>query len=1439
MSDQEQERRRRAEVEQEQQQQAVQLAPSNSLRLLDYDLAAHAPSIPVLERICNSAASSSKSGSLAAPDPALRYRLHKALLRAADSGDNDVLTWLFNPANPAWPHLFADHQPRPPPASLKPDLSSCRTEPHPSAASTLPSLSRHATEQDDSQDETSSSTVVSKVHHQSQTGTGPLVLAASSGHLEAVRTLVLQAGCDINERDEAGWTALMWAVSASNLPLVSFLLSNGADVEITSFRGASVEDLLVTGAGTSSSALNDAAGGDTDFVGAGALQAGLLAVASDRELIADMIHEQIRIARKQRAKAAGAAKHHLPLGGSPSNLSNTSYSVSRSSSPTKQMAATPLRSPYNFSPEGSPSQALSPPTAKETFAAEPRTPPHPSHARTHSAPFSAYNIGIGISPVPSNTSTPGSLSKRKLLGRTEREQLAEAELRVRELVEGRKRALLETAMLLEIDYHTLLGAGVSLERSAEKVAGGSITRAAMLSPLPARTRGRKARPSTDGLPSGCGALEVGSDPMSAVFSFDSIPPDQMLVFSFAELDILLDVFISNAKPYRAPWAQRAIPANGLYLCARWAAVSGDGDLMDELVLNSINRIQEAIHANHGRMNHLVFWLFNATLLLHYFQRDSTLADLDVVVNDYQPLLRDLVDEIFVFVIRDSERRIDRILDAAMLEHQSVPGLGDDIRFEGEWAGLNNTLRSLAGSVKSSMAAANEGASATGAAAAGNAHPDTFASAAKNRRPLSQIFSRWESPGGGGGGSPNTSTTLPSHLKDASPGAGHQVSASASQGKLGSSPLRNSTDTARKDAIAANVASSRAARTLTPQEAMVNPSPRTVTMLLSATLHILQVYEINPSVIIQALSQIFYWVGCELFNRMLGLGSTAGASLSSRNKRYLCRSRAMHIRLNISALEDWARSNALPLSIVNAHITPLRELVSWLQCQSSLRQFDSLIMTMQSLRALNPSQMRKAVKEYRYEVGETRMSEECLQYLEQLQKDWERRSQELEDAAEMAEQRRLARAQIEQQVEKERRGSPLRTGENGRDGQRAGARGPSPLLHADQASKTSKHHRSGTATQNGNTPDSRSPSPSELGLEGEPEISGSKSIESAMTAMINEDDLSPAEKIAYRAQQAIDSLFEPGRSMNDYIPPWTAAGAPPGPNGEVVAPCGPAGPAEMVVGESLHSREMLPFALPSRPEALIVTPGDAFGFGRGHFTGTGSPAFKNLRAAAGSFAPPGQEASLANAQPSEVGTERKEGDLDGAESASVTSGTSSSALTNASTTSSRSSLYPTGKGFAAGGAWEPVPILPDGFLEKVDQYLQSVARSKAPASSSHHPGSARSDSIALPSRVDIETDSGRTPTDSESKGAPWPAQPVRTVAEPGQQSTEQQGTRDPSLQSGPGLGSFPDRLQMPGADGRKPQRMVESHAAGQNSSADSLITPVARAPVAGKATSVLK
>jgi len=95
-----------------------------------------------------------------------------------------------------------------------------------------------------------------------------------------------------------------------------------------------------------------------------------------------------------------------------------------------------------------------------------------------------------------------------------------------------------------------------------------------------------------------------------------------------------------------------------------------------------------------------------------------------------------------------------------------------------------------------------------------------------------------------------------------------------------------------------------------------------------------------------------------------------------------------------------------MAMVNAHFRPVNELLQWLQCLSSESSIDGLLATMQNLSTLNPLQMRRAMREYRYEVDETKISEECSQYLAQLQKDWERRRllQGLDNAAREAERR---------------------------------------------------------------------------------------------------------------------------------------------------------------------------------------------------------------------------------------------------------------------------------------------------------------------------------------------------------------------------------------------------------------------------------------------------
>ncbi|KAH8921867.1 hypothetical protein BT69DRAFT_1243769 [Atractiella rhizophila] len=375
------------------------------------------------------------------------------------------------------------------------------------------------------------------------------------------------------------------------------------------------------------------------------------------------------------------------------------------------------------------------------------------------------------------------------------------------------------------------------------------------------------------------------------FVWDRCLPDQMLVFSLDDLDPIFDLIISDMKPLRSR-TQRPVPANVILLSARFAHYYGSTEMLDELLLGAIERIEGAVHAHADDMSNSAFWLSNCLLLLYYLRKEPNLL---LSTSEYQIHLSDLINEIFVFVVRDAERRIDKLLDEAMLEYEALPGF-EDVRFEGEW----NMLKKLT---------------------------------ARAKRDSKNTPSAFNAPG-----SPKRSSKDPRSRQNSSmPGNGL------------SDPMQE-TD---------------------------RYSPRTITSLLSSTLFILQCYEIHPSVVVQAFSQVFYWLACEIFNRIL------------MKKKFLCRSKAIQIRLNASVLEDWARVNRMPTKLVTVHFTPLNQLLQWLQCLSGETSIDGLIGTIHNLRSLNPFQLRKAVRDYRYEVDETRMPEECNQYLLQVQKQWER------------------------------------------------------------------------------------------------------------------------------------------------------------------------------------------------------------------------------------------------------------------------------------------------------------------------------------------------------------------------------------------------------------------------------------------------------------------
>jgi len=360
------------------------------------------------------------------------------------------------------------------------------------------------------------------------------------------------------------------------------------------------------------------------------------------------------------------------------------------------------------------------------------------------------------------------------------------------------------------------------------------------------------------------------------FIWERCVGDQMFVFQDDKMDLILDTIITNMTPQRSP-SQKPVPANLIFLMARYAHYHMTGSLLEDLLTRAMDLINDVVERHQWDMTMLAFWISNATLLLHYLKKDAGLFQ---ATSRYQLELAELVNETFILIIRDAERRMNKVLDTAMLDHETIPGLSD-VEFQGEWKVF-----------KSKPKVVEEDPS-------------------KRFRPPS--------------------------------------------------PKRRA-----------------------------QTSPRNITSLLSSTLFVLDLYDVHSVITAQILAQLLYWMGAELFNRIM------------TTRKYLSRTKAMQIRMNASAIEDWARANnrtpehyehgatmasgETTVDAARRHLAPLVQLLQWLQCFSSTGEdHEALLDTLMQLQRLSPMQLIHAVKNYRYEVGEKSLPKAHMKFLQQLQK----------------------------------------------------------------------------------------------------------------------------------------------------------------------------------------------------------------------------------------------------------------------------------------------------------------------------------------------------------------------------------------------------------------------------------------------------------------------
>ncbi|KAH6891214.1 hypothetical protein B0T10DRAFT_528498 [Thelonectria olida] len=354
--------------------------------------------------------------------------------------------------------------------------------------------------------------------------------------------------------------------------------------------------------------------------------------------------------------------------------------------------------------------------------------------------------------------------------------------------------------------------------------------------------------------------------------------DQMFVFQEHELDRILDIIITKMTPQRSP-SQKPVPANMIFLSARYAHYHSSPELLERLLVSAMDLINDVVEDSQWDMTILAFWISNATLLLHYLKKDAGLVE---ATSEFQAQLAELINEIFILIVRDAERRLDKVLDVAMLDHETIPGF-EDITFQNEWK-----LFKRKATVK--------------------------------EEPLEKRF-----------------------------------------------------------------------RPPSPKQ-RAKPAPRNITSLLSSTLFVLDLYDIHSVITTQIISQLLYWIGAELFNRVMS------------NRKYLARTKAMQIRMNISILEDWARTNnrqaehfeggetrssgETTMEASRRHLAPVIQLLQWLQCFSSLDADDleALVATLQQLKRVSPQQLIHSANHYRPEVGEKGLPKSALKYLIAVQKE---------------------------------------------------------------------------------------------------------------------------------------------------------------------------------------------------------------------------------------------------------------------------------------------------------------------------------------------------------------------------------------------------------------------------------------------------------------------
>ncbi|KAK5807981.1 hypothetical protein F5H01DRAFT_282580 [Linnemannia elongata] len=164
------------------------------------------------------------------------------------------------------------------------------------------------------------------------------------------------------------------------------------------------------------------------------------------------------------------------------------------------------------------------------------------------------------------------------------------------------------------------------------------------------------------------------------FDWERCLPDQMFVFSSSDIGHIIDKTITTMDPTRFR-THEPVPAYVIFLAARFAHYFSSPELLGDLLEATLNAIETVAMGKPDDMALGAYWISNTTALLHFLRKDPCINTASV---DYHPRFETLLIDMTQMVILDAERRIEKVLGPAMLDHDTIVGL-DEVKFQSDWA----------------------------------------------------------------------------------------------------------------------------------------------------------------------------------------------------------------------------------------------------------------------------------------------------------------------------------------------------------------------------------------------------------------------------------------------------------------------------------------------------------------------------------------------------------------------------------------------------------------------------------------------------------------------------------------------------------------------------------------------------------------------------------